>query len=138
MRIKIYYTFLIIMVLIQCNTKTLNTNEIALDLAKLENNGLITQSDKKDDFFRFLQEIYQKFEDYGYGHRITEMNSTWNLYEDDDYLIMTGSVAKSDYDVYMFTILFLDKGEGVFEIVYEEVGDLRIGSYPKYIIPYEY
>lgn len=67
-----------------------------------------------------------------------EMTSTWNLYEDENYLIMTGSVAKSDSDVYIFTILFQDNGEGIFDILYEEVGDIKKGIYPKNIIPYEY
>lgn len=54
---KIIYLLLIILILIQCKTNILNKNEIALGLIKLENNGIITQSDKKDDFF----DSYTKF-----------------------------------------------------------------------------
>ena len=135
---KKYFLGIIIILLIQCKSNTISTNEIALDLVKLENEGIISQSDKKDAFFRFIDEIYLKFDDYGYGHRIDEMTSTWNLYEDDSYIIMTGSVAKTNTDIYIFTILFQDKGDGVFDIVYEEVGNKKIGSYPKDIIPFNY
>lgn len=135
---KKYLLGMIIILLIQCKSNTISTNEIALALVKLENEGLISQSEKKYAFFRFLDEIYLKFDNYGYGHRIDEMTSTWNLYEDGSYLIMTGSVAKTDKDIYIFTILFQDKEIGVYDIVYEEVGRKKIGSYPKDIIPYKY
>lgn len=136
MKTIIQFSWLFLLLLMQCNPNTLNSNEIALKLVRLENEKIISQSDKKNDFFRFLDNIYLKFESYGYGHRIKEMTSTWNLYEDKNYLIMTGSVAKSDKDIYIFTMVFDNKNNGTFEIVYEEVDNIKSGNYPKNIIPY--
>ncbi len=122
----------------QCQTQTIHSNEIALSLSKLERKGEISQSNKKDDFFRFLDPIISSFDSLGYGHRINEITETWNLYEDQNYLIMTGSVAKTDDEIYIFTIVYNDRKNGNFKIVYEEIGNDKSGKYPEDIIPFNY
>lgn len=123
----------------QCHTQTLHTNEIALSLSKLEREGKISQSERKDDFFRFFSDpIIISFDSLGYGHRINEITETWNLYEDQNYLIMTGSVAKTDDEIYIFTIVFNDRKNGNFEMVYVEIGENKSGKYPENIFPFDY
>lgn len=122
--------------LTQCNTSTLHTNEIALDLIRLERDGTISQSERKDDFMLFFEEeMISSFEAKGFGHRIEEIKENWTLYEDKSFLISTGSVAKTEEDIYVFTLVYKDHGEGEFSVIYWQIGQEKEGEYPDDIIP---
>ena len=121
---------------IQCSTSTLNTNKIALKLAKLETEGTIRQSEKKDAFLLFFEEqLIDNFSSIGFGHRIKEIKENWNIYEDNGFVIFTGSVAKTDKDIFVFTLVYKNEGGVKFNLVYEQIGKEKKGKYPDNIIP---
>ena len=115
-----------------CDRGTLHTNKRALQLAKFEREGKIRQAADKNEFFRLVgDQIADNMADAGYGHRIRDMRSTWNVYEDKDYDIVTGSVAKTDSDIFMFLLVHDRKGGPVFQAI----GERSDGQYPAGIIP---
>lgn len=122
--------------LTQCSISTLHGNEIALELVRLEREGIITQSERKDDFLHFFEEdMINYFTAKGLGHRIIEIKENWNVYEDKDFFILTGSVARTDEEVHVFTLVYKDQGEGKFSLVYIQIGEKKEGKYPEDIIP---
>lgn len=134
--IKFLFLTILILTLSYCgNTTNLNTNEIALKLAVMEEKGLVSQSEKREAFLLFFQsEIISYFESQGFGYRIGENAETWRTYSDNNYFILTGSVAKTDNDIYIFTSVYKGIGNG-FELIYAQVGDKKYGQYPENIIP---
>ena len=135
-----YFKFGLLIILIfglnQCNTGTLHTNEIALELVTQEREGEIRQSERKDDFILFFEDVLvNNFISEGYGYRINEIKENWNVYEDKGFVILTGSIAKTDNDIYVFTIVYKDQSEGLFDNVYKQIGNKKTGNYPTNIIP---
>ena len=118
-------------------TANMNTNDIALELAKLERIGKVKVSDRGNDFLLFFEDQMKKdFRRLGYGHRIDEITDTWSVFEDKGYFIVTGSVAKTDNDIYIFCDVYEELGGGRFELLFNQIAnDKAHGEYPKNIIP---
>lgn len=131
------YFFLIFVCMAIACTSNLHKNEIALLLIRMEKEGRISQPEAEKELFFMAakSKMFDSFKQVGFSHRIQEMTTTWRLYHDKNYLIITGSVAKSDNDIYMFVIVYQWKNEG-WEIVYTEIGDTKVGVYPENIIPF--
>ena len=119
----------IIVTLISCQTNTIN--RFALDLKKLESQGIISQSDDKEILMSMIgPAVRERFSEIGFSYRMQENQKSWSLYEDKDYIIVTGTASRSKTDYEIFTILIL-KGD----IVYVGIGADEMGEYPKDIIP---
>ena len=120
----------------QFSKKTIHKNDIALKLKKLESEGVIRQSDDKDIILEFFEEnLIDQFTEMGFGHRINETKKTWNVYEDNGYLILTGGLAKTD-EIYMFAFVYKEEETLIFTPVYAQIGQEKKGTYPEKIIPY--
>ena len=129
--------------LISCGKiiSTLETNDYALDLVKLDAKGLILETDRKS---AFMSELFQPFiEDTfrvgGYDHRLREIQSNWRVFEDSGFVIFCGSVAKTDNDIFAFVWVLADrmKDNGKYETVFLQIGkDVEVGNeYPRSIVP---
>ena len=133
---KLLIIFSAFFLVVQCDNSTMHSSDIALKLKKLENNGTVSQSDRKDSFLLFIeQDLFSTFTEMGFGHRIQEIKENWNIYEDKEFVIITGSVAKEDNDIYMFTIVLEDADSGKFHSKYIQIGSDISGTYPRNIIP---
>lgn len=117
----------------------IQSNSIADDLIDMESAKKIAVSKEKEMFLFFLDKpLTDFFKDAGYLHRLKEVKNTWRVYNDSNYIIIIGSVAKSDTDVYVFSTVFSDDGDGQFNLVFQKIGkDILFGEYPKKLIPYK-
>ena len=122
-------------VLSSCRISSIETNDISFKLVRMEEKGEIQQSEKREEFF-YLFDMNEYFTELGYGYRIDEIQDTWRLYEDKEYFIFTGTVAKADKDYYIFLIVLQNLGEGDYEFIFEQIGrEITLGEYPSNIIP---
>ena len=124
--------------LFQCDipATNLNTNEIALELVKLEKEGKIQQSDRRDAFILFFEDtLINNFISDGYGHRIKEIKENWKIYEDKEFIIFIGSIAKTDNEIYVFTLVYENLNEGKYDLIYKQIGEKIVGKYPNKILP---
>lgn len=125
-----YLSFFVLLILFSCQTTTVNG--IALDLKKLENRKIISQSEDKEILMAMIgPAIRERFSQVGFNYRMEENQEYWSLYEDKEYIIVTGTAGRTKTDYEFFTLLIL-KGE----IVYVGIGADEMGEYPKDIIPF--
>lgn len=125
-----YLSLFVLLILYGCQTTTVNG--IALDLKKLESREIISQSNDKEVLMSMIGPVIrERFSKVGFNYRMEENQEYWSLYEDKDYIIVTGTASRTKTDYEFFTLLIL-KGE----IVYAGIGNDEMGEYPKDIIPY--
>lgn len=117
----------------------IQSNSIADDLIDLETKNKISESKEKDMFLYFLDKpLTDFFNDAGFGHRLNEVKNTWRVYNDTNYIIIVGSVAKNDNEAHIFCAVFSDDKKGKFNMVFQKIGkEIFFGKYPKNVIPYK-
>jgi hypothetical protein len=125
-----YLSLFVLLILFGCQTTTVNG--IALDLKKLENREIISQSDDKEVLMSMIgPAIRKRFSQVGFNYRMEENQEYWSLYEDKDCIIVTGTAGRTKTDYEFFTLLMLKE-----EVVYAGIGADEMGEYPKDIIPF--
>ena len=138
---RIFLVLALTVTLVSCGkiVSTLETNDYALDLARLESRGLLKETEQKSDFMGELFQPFIKntFRVGGYNHRLREIQSNWKVFEDSGFVIFCGSVAKTDNDIYAFVWVLADKSQGKYETVFLQIGkEVEEGSeYPASIVP---
>lgn len=121
---------LILITIMSCHTTTVNG--IAFDLKKLEKREVISQSENKEILMAMIGPVVrERFSKVGFNYRMKENQESWSLYEDKEYIIVTGTAGRTKTDYEFFTLLIL-KGE----IIYVGIGADEMGEYPKDIIPF--
>ena len=113
-------------------------NTPAKDIAAAYADGTVSDIEEKDVLLKMLSDWIDKiFIVGGYDHRLTECQENWRVFDDLGHLVFTGSVAKSDTEVYLFTWV-IEKNEGDLNTIFLQIGDsIEKGSeYPKSLLPY--
>lgn len=129
-----------VLVFLSCSKAVSNIvpNKYALELATLESKGQLKQSERKDAFLSDLFQPFIKntFQVGGFDHRLREIQSNWKIFEDLNFVIFCGSVAKSDIEICVF-VWVLKESKGRYDTVYLQIGEkVEEGSeYPASIVP---
>lgn len=122
--------------LISCSKEmSITENSTAMKILDLDQSGKIQESSHKKEFqVVFYPTIINGLKEDGLGYKIEENAEMWKVYEDKGYQIIVGTVAKNEYELFMFTTVYR-KVENNWEIVNFQIGNENKGNYPKDILP---
>ena len=139
MKAKIFVRLLFLIFffsLLSCKEeRNITENSNVLKIIELEEAGKIKESNHKKKFQQvFYPIIIDGFIKDGFAYRIKENSELWRVYSDKEFYILIGTIAKNDNDLFMFTMVY-QKAVDSWKIIDLEIGNQKIGNYPKNIIP---